>query len=393
MTKLYKILMASTISLSLLLGGCNGALSPKNENPGQSTVQSSTAEGTQEDGSNSDEATIPAENTGTSPQETGSDAGNQKDDQTVRPEIDLEKVKPNEAGKVMIVMFHRFIEKYESGDMEYVTTFDEFRNLLQTLYDKGYRLISMKDFLNDNIDVPAGCVPMVFTFDDGTPGQFSLVEEDGKLVVNKKSAVGVMMEFYEQHPDFGLEGTFYVNLGGGTFEGGAGTLAEKLKYLIDLGFEIGNHTYNHVNLLNVKTAQEVQMELGANQKRMEELVPGYKMETMALPLGNSTGDKSLRNYLVQGEYEGAKYQNLILLGVGADPTVTPININYGSLYTPRVRASGLKKVEMDLSWWLDNISRSQEYVSDGNPDTITVPEEKKDEIDVSKLGNKKLITY
>jgi len=53
----------------------------------------------------------------------------------------------------------------------------------------------MSDYLNNNISVPAGCIPIIFTFDDGTSGQFNLVEENGTLKVNKKSAVGIMEEF------------------------------------------------------------------------------------------------------------------------------------------------------------------------------------------------------
>ena len=85
--------------------------------------------------------------------------------------INFEEVKPNEAGKIMIVMFHNFVETftpttYDNG--EYTTTFEEFEKLLHELYEMDYRLISMNDYLNNNISVPAGCIPMVFTFDDGT---------------------------------------------------------------------------------------------------------------------------------------------------------------------------------------------------------------------------------
>jgi len=393
MTRLFKVLMITALLLSIVLGGCTGTASPGNENPGQTTIQDSTEESAQDNSPDANESTIPEESTGDLSPEAESGSEKQEYDHIEQPEIDYEKIKPNEAGKIMVVMFHRFIEEYTSGDKKYVTTFDEFRNLLQTLYDKGYRLISMKDFLNNNINVPAGCVPIVFTFDDGTPGQFNLVEDAGKLVVNKQTAVGIMMEFYEKHPDFGLAGTFYINLGGGTFEGGAGTLADKLKYLIDLGFEIGNHTYSHIDLNTVKTAEEIQKELGANQKRMYELVPGYKMETLALPLGNTTKDKSLRGYLVKGEYDGVEYHNQAVMLVGANPTVPPISIEYNPLYTARVRASGIQKEDFDLSWWLENMSRSQEYVSDGNPDTITVPKEKEESIDKTRLGDKKVITY
>ena len=57
-------------------------------------------------------------------------------------------------------------------------TFDAFRELLDTLYVSGYELISLNDYLNGHIDVPAGSIPMIFTFDDGTAGQFSFIKEE-----------------------------------------------------------------------------------------------------------------------------------------------------------------------------------------------------------------------
>jgi len=87
-----------------------------------------------------------------------------------------------------------------------------------------------------------------------------------------------MEEFYEKHPDFGLKGTFYVNLGNSTFEG-AGTLQQRLQYLVDKGFEIGNHTYTHINLKDTTSAQKIQEEIAKNQRTIAELIPGYKMTT------------------------------------------------------------------------------------------------------------------
>lgn len=306
------------------------------------------------------------------------------------PAVDLAKVKPNEAGKIMVVMFHNFIETYTSGDKEYTTTFDDFRKLLQTLYDKGYRLINVNDYLNNNINVPVGCVPMMFTFDDGTAGQFNLVEENGKLMANKLSAVGIMEEFNKTHPDFGLKGTFYVNLGLKTFEG-KGTVAERLKYLTDKGFEIGNHTLTHVSLPQVKSAEKIQQEVGGNQKKMLEFIPGYKLNSLALPFGQSS--KELQEHVVKGEFEGVKYENFALMEVGAGPTVSPVHKKSTPLSMSRVRATGITPVQADLSWWLNNISRSDEYVSDGNPKVVTVPKAKEADVDREKLKGKELSVY
>lgn len=309
------------------------------------------------------------------------------------PTIDLETVKPDESGKIMVVMFHNFVESFQPtkyDDGAYTTTFDEFRKLLVTLYDKGYRLISMADYLNNNISVPAGCIPMIFTFDDGTSGQFNLVNEGGKLVANKNSAVGILEEFNETHPDFGLKGTFYVNLGNSTFEG-EGTLKERLEYLVNKGFEIGNHTYTHINLLNAKSADEIQKEIGLNQKTMYELIPGYKMNTFSLPYGAPS--KNLQEYVVKGEYEGVKYENLAIMEVGWDPAYSPVSKSFNPLSVHRVRASGINPVDADLAWWLKNLTREGQYISDGDPDTITVPKSKEENIDHDKLQGKRLVTY
>ena len=48
---------------------------------------------------------------------------------------------------------------------------------------------------------------------------------------------------------------------------------------------------------------------------------------------------------------------------------------------------------MDLNWWLANINIDQQFVSDGDPNTITVPKEKESSIDKSKLNGKKLKVY
>lgn len=308
--------------------------------------------------------------------------------------IDLEKIKPNEAGKIMIVMFHNFVETftpttYDKG--EYTTTFEEFEKLLYELYEMDYRLISMNDYLNNNISVPAGRIPMVFTFDDGTSGQFNLVEENGKLVANKKSAVGIIEEFNKTHPDFGVEGTFYLNLGNNTFQG-EGTLEERLQYLVDKGFEIGNHTYTHANLLELKTADAIQEQIGNNQKEVSRLVPGYKMTTFSLPFG-IWPEKHLREYVYNGSYDGIEYENRGILEVGWSPALSPVSKSLDLSSIQRVRASGINPVDADLAWWLKNLSREEQYVSDGNPDTVTVPERLAENVDLDKLNGKEFITY
>ncbi len=307
------------------------------------------------------------------------------------PVIDLNEVKPNEAGRIMVVMFHNFIEKYEKGDKAYTTTFSEFRALLDTLYTSGYRLISMKDYLTGNISVPAGCIPMVFTFDDGTAGQFNLIEENGTFKSNPDSAVGILEEFSKTHPDFGTKGTFFVNLGNQTF-GSVGTLQQRLEYLVSKGFELGNHTYSHINLKeDGKTAAIIQEEIGKNQQKMHELIPGYSFAAFSLPYGAPA--KELTGYVIKGEFEGTKYENPAIMEVGWDPAPSPFSIKFDPLSTHRVRSSGITPVDQDLGWWLSNMKRDNQYVSDGNPDTVAIPESYRDYVNPEMVGDRILLTY
>ncbi len=306
--------------------------------------------------------------------------------------INYDKVKPNEAGQIMVIMFHNFVDVYPTGNNEYTTTFSEFEKLLDELYEKKYRLISLTDMINNNINVPAGCIPMVFTFDDGTNGQLNLIEQDGKLVANPKSAVGIMEAFSLKHPDFGLKGTFYVNLGLKTTFKGAGTMTERMNYLIERGFEIGNHTKNHASLPEIKTVQKMLDEVGGNQVLMNEIVPGYSFNSFSLPFGNAS--KDLKEYVIQGNYQGIAYKHSAIVLVGANPSPSPVSAKFNPLALPRVRSTGQKKVECDLDWWLKELEKgSSQYVSDGNPDTVTAPKAKQQNVDMAKLNGKQLITY
>ena len=54
-----------------------------------------------------------------------------------------------------------------------------------------------------------------------------------------------MLEFARTHPGFVPAGTFYVNRTPfGSDAGGEGAL----QWLVDNGFEIGNHTHDHIPL-------------------------------------------------------------------------------------------------------------------------------------------------
>ena len=275
--------------------------------------------------------------------------GEEKQEEVTPPEV----YHYNESGKIMIVMYHKFAK--EEGTDEWTRSFDNFYKDLEYLYEKGYRSISLQDYIHNDIKVPVGCTPIVFTFDDGTKGQFNLIrDENGNLVANPESAVGVMERFYQEHPDFGLNGTFFVI--GTSYFGGEGTNQERLQYLVDKGFEIGNHTKSHVNFRNA-SPEKIQEEIGTVVNNVADLLNGYEVNTLALPNGISS--KDYKEYIHQGEYEGRAYENKVILLVGANPALAPSNEDVNFLSLPRVRArGGNKEVEYDLYWWLEQMEKN-----------------------------------
>lgn len=263
-----------------------------------------------------------------------------------------EVYKYNESGKIMIVMYHKFAE--EEND-EWTRSYENFYSDLLYLYEHGYRTISLSDYLNNDIKVPVGCTPIILTFDDGYKSQFHfLKDEEGNLTIDPQSAVGIMEKFYAEYPEFGLNGTFYIN-GTGYF-GTNGTRKEKLEYLLQKGFEIGNHTATHVNFSKATSQEEIQKEVGTVAKEVYDLT-GYQINSLALPFGSMS--KTYEEAIQKGVYEDNEYENKALLLVGANPALAPDHENVNYMRLPRVRArGGNQEVEYDLYWWLEKMEEN-----------------------------------
>lgn len=302
-------------------------------------------------------------------------------------EIDLQAVKPNEAGKIMVLMYHVI------GDTEgeWSRTRDNFRKDLEVLYEKGYRLISLNDLVSNNIDIEAGYTPVAITFDDGTQGQFNILEENGELKVDPECAVGIMEDFYSKHPDFGLEATFFVYY---PVPFRQKDLVEyKLRYLVEKGMDIGNHTYGHANL-GQQDAAGVRSQVGRMVAETKKYLPDYNVNTLALPYG-ANAKEQYREYVYSGEYEGVRYQNDVVLLVGSNPAPSPVDKKFDPRRTPRIRATDDPSISTDMYDWMDYFDKNphERYISDGDPGRVTVPRDMEDRVDRGRLGDKELLVY
>lgn len=265
----------------------------------------------------------------------------------------------NEDGEIMILMYHKFA-KNSNGDV-WTRSFDDFKNDLEVLYKNNYRPISMTDYLTNNIDVPYGMTPVVLTFDDGSAGQLAFEWIDDELVIKENTAVKIMQDFNQDHPDFKLKGTFYIT--GTNFFGAKGTFTQRLTYLTDLGFEIGNLTKSHYALGNADTADKVIEEVGGFVKFLDEYLPGYKVNSLSLPGGSRS--KSFEKYMYEGEYEGFEYVNKGVVSIyNSFPAKSPTNSEVNFKNIPRIKVSDDKK---GLEYWIEYFKEhpGEKYISDG----------------------------
>src|SRR3989304_3676497 len=135
---------------------------------------------------------------------------------------------------------------------------DGFRRDLQLLYDRGYRPITIAQLVDRKFDIPPGTSPVVITFDDASPGQFSYIERNGKLEIDPNSAVGIWLDFSRTHKDWKQRATFCLlpaAAEGHAFFGDTGVAGQrtewrfpKLRFLVQQGFELRNHTLWHGRL-------------------------------------------------------------------------------------------------------------------------------------------------
>jgi hypothetical protein len=270
----------------------------------------------------------------------------------------------NELGQIPIVM-HHMVRADRVGD--YDQTPAEFRAELELLWKRGYVPVGIGDIVTGRLDVPKGMTPVGFTFDDSTIFQLA-VRADG--TVKPDTAVGIMLDFARKHRGFVPAGTFYVNR---EPFGGVQEWPELLRWLVKNGFELGNHTHDHLPLRDMSD-EEVQRQLETGEEVIHRAVPGYEVESMSLPLGVMPHRAELA---VQGSWKGKRYGPYGVLLVGANPSPSPYSRSFDRGAIPRIRTSHAGwngERDFSFSYWMRELEQNPEarFVSDGDPKLVTV---------------------
>ncbi len=301
--------------------------------------------------------------------------------------LDLEQMKAdgiNEFGRVPIVMYHGIDliadedTGFNGGNTDrygYSRTVEAFKRDLEMYYNLGYYPISINDYIVGIIDVPYGKSPMIITFDDGLLTQFNVIEdEEGNLIVDPNSAVGILESFKEEY-DWDLTAMFYLN--SRMFDQWE-HIEFKLNYLIENGYELGNHTYSHDNL-KTATIDEIQSEIGRLEALVRKYLPDYKMRALSLPYGAYPEWESTEfSYIQSGSYEGVDYQYDSIVMVGWMPELSVFHPEFSNKHNGMLmRVRGSDQVGNDewtnINYVFENYLEDKKYISDGIINRVVGP--------------------
>lgn len=294
---------------------------------------------------------------------------------------DIKYFKPNEMGDIMIIMYHDLVEN-EEDEGYYARTYQNFEKDMMRLLKSGYQPVTMRELITGDFDLPMGVSPVVITFDDGHPSDIAF-EKDGSL--SKKSAVGILEALGKEFPKFKPKATFYLN--GPQAFGDWEYDPEKITYLQERGYEIANHTSNHLNLSEI-SLDEAKEEILSQARRLEKYT-GSKQFNFALPFGEKFDkyEETLRSGWL-GDYE-----MLSSVNVGWSPVVSIYSKDFNPLNLNRITCG---EDDYELTYWLDYMEDNPDrYVSDGNRSTLTMPASKYEDLDKDKVKkmNLKVVLY
>ncbi|MFB4266516.1 polysaccharide deacetylase family protein [Nonomuraea sp. GTA35] len=273
-------------------------------------------------------------------------------------------VKANELGQIPVLMFHRIVPKPQTTDDR---SPQQFRADLERLVKEDYVPITAAEMVAGKIDIPAGKHPVVLTFDDSSPSQLTL-NQMGEP--QKDTAVAILKEVAAAHPGWKPKATFYVtrDMFGKTARE---EQAQMLLWLKDNGFEIGNHTSDHLNLRG-RSRKEVEDQIGKIAAQINSL-SYVKPTTIALPYGNQPNKK---DWAMRGKLYN--HQGAFLAGY--TPAPAPFSKSYDPAGIPRIKAMEKKGdcAQFCSHAWLDWLKKNPDmrYTSDGDVSTVAYPKYK-----------------
>ena len=258
-----------------------------------------------------------------------------------------------------VLMYHRFDPRTGFNSFRYVTNLADFEYQLQTLYDAGFSLVSLSDWLRGDIRLQEGRRPLIITIDDLFYGDQIFLDESGNPA--SYSGVGRLWAFSQAHPDFNFSAALFYNMGdkgyANHYANGVFTLTdgwrEARARVIAWGIENDamplNHFYMHP-FLNQLSPEQIQWQMEENDKALREALALIGREELNKKLPNilalpyvvwpatEAGKQVLFKYInpegapvaaiVEGDYAG-----------GVKFLQAPFSHEFSRWHVPRISAS------------------------------------------------------
>lgn len=263
--------------------------------------------------------------------------------------------RPNLKGEVMVLELHHIGGK----NARWRRSFASFDRDLQRLWARGYRPVTLRQLTRGNFQLPAGTTPVVLSFDDSLLHQIKFTSA-GRLAPD--CALAHWVAFSRLHPGFGVRPVFFVNTAYHLAFRQPRFTAAKLRLVIQLGGEIGNHTWVHTNLGRNHNAAA---DIGRGQQTLVRWLPaGYHIVSFALPYGIFPHPHSLawRGQWSDGQGRRVRwhYRDVVLVGNG--PAPSPYSRRFQAHKIPRIQ-----DYDHELSHWLNYFHQhpGRRFRSDG----------------------------
>lgn len=291
----------------------------------------------------------------------------------------------NELNSVPILMYHRIYgmknseTQYKGGNVDkdgYNRTSEAFEADLRSFYEQGYRMMRLTDFVDGKIDVPFGYSPLILTFDDGI--RDVVIEgwnDDGSPKFDPGCAIAILERIKAEFPDYNVTATFFLNYK--LFCNSEEDDKKILKWMVDNGYDIGNHTYDHVKLGGMK-GDAIEKQVGSMYKLLDSIIPGQYVNIVALPYGSPekiSEDNADYKKILEGSYEGFNYTTKATLLCAWTRSYSPFVRDYNKTAIRRIRAYDNGGVYWDIEDNFKQLNNGKRYISDGDPDTIVYPSE------------------
>jgi hypothetical protein len=209
---------------------------------------------------------------------------------------------------------------------------------LESLYEAGFFLVTPGDLEDGLRGVPRDRAPVMITFDDGWQDQFNmLVSADGSTTsTDGRSAVGILEAFCSEHPDFGRGAVFFISWDKIPF-GQDDLLEEKLNFLLDNGYCIGNHTLRHSSFMTLpREAWAGALDAALDRFRPLTGLRTFGVTAVSWPGGRLPKGSAADEALLSVEWEGSPAVSMGFVVDGAPASLEAIGSCDGRLRISRI---------------------------------------------------------